>query len=77
MSMYIQQAINLYVQKIREYKDAAEAKGIRIAIYQGNGQVSLGGVMYGIEMANDVHLRHGQIVYVILNQAGTKAVIIG
>jgi hypothetical protein len=77
IDMYIQQAINLYVQKIKKYKDAAEAKGIRTAIYQGSGRVSLGGVMYNIDMASDVSLRYGQIVYVALNEAGTKAVIIG
>jgi len=77
MNIYIQEAINLYIQKINEYKNSAEAKGIRTAIYMGNGQVSLGGVMYEIEMASDVNLRIGQVVYVALNQAGTKAVVLG
>jgi len=77
MSMYIQQAINLYVRKIKEYKDAAELKGIRPAVYQGNMQVSINGMVYSIDMASDISLRHGQVVYVALDQTGTKAVIIG
>lgn len=76
-SMYIQQAVNLYVKKIKDYKDMADAKGIRLGIYNGGGQVSLNGQLYGLEMANDVHLVPNQIVYVALNQQGTKAVIIG
>lgn len=77
MSMYIQQAVNLYVKTIKDYKDAADAKGIRRAVYVGGGQVSLGGQMYEIEMASDVHLSPNQIVYIALNQQGTKAVILG
>ena len=75
--MYLQQAVNLYVKTIKSYKDAADAKGIRMAVYVRGGQVSLGGQMYDIEMASDVHLSHNQIVYVALNQQGTRAVILG
>lgn len=76
-SMYIQQAVNLYLQTIKSYKDAADAKGVRRAVYVGGGQVSLGGQMYDIEFANEVHVSPNQVVYVALNQQGTKAVILG
>lgn len=75
--MYIQQVVNLYIKTIMGYKAAADAKGIRPAVYVGGGQVSLNGRLYSIDLAGDIHLYPNQIVYVALSQDGQRAVIIG
>lgn len=72
----IQEAVHMYVSKIREYKDAAELKGVQAAKIYGD-KAYIQGVAYPVSMAADVNLRDGDIAFVSLDDTGTRAVVLG